>query len=177
MTENVGETGVGDFSCRHLVLMRHAKSDWGNESLSDHERPLNRRGMHDAPLMAKWLRENDLVPDQILCSSAERTRETVELMLPAWNRDPVWTLTESLYLATPDSIMSTVRSGGVANAGILMVVAHNPGMTYLASTLAGQGLDLPTAAIAVFEVTNTQWSELHSGTPVHLTHFMRPKAL
>ncbi len=177
MTGNVGESEVGDFNGRHLVLMRHAKSDWGNDSLSDHERPLNRRGMNDAPRMAKWLRDHDLIPDQILCSSAERTRETVELMLPEWNQDPAWVLTESLYLATPDAILSTVRSVGEVNAGVLMVVAHNPGMTYLASTLAGQGIDLPTAAIAAFEVTNTPWSELHSGTPVQLTQFMRPKAL
>jgi len=176
MTEKEGETEVGDFNCRHLVLMRHAKSDWGNESMSDHERPLNRRGMRDAPLMAQWLSENGLIPDQILSSSAERTRETVELMLPSWNRDPICSSTESLYLAAPDTIMSTVR-GGEADAGILMVVAHNPGMAYLASSLAEKGLDMPTAAIAVFKVANTEWSELHSGTPMQLTHFMRPKAL
>ena len=58
-----------------------------------------------------------------------------------------------------------------------MVVAHNPGMAYLASMLAGKGVDMPTAAIAVFQVTTSEWCDLDSETPLELTHFMRPKAL
>ena len=59
--------GMSVGQCRRLVLMRHAKSDWGDNSLSDHDRPLNRRGMEDAPSMAQWIEENDLIPDQIIC--------------------------------------------------------------------------------------------------------------
>jgi phosphohistidine phosphatase len=170
------EKGMSTGQCRRLILMRHAKSDWGDKSLSDHDRPLNRRGMEDTPLMAQWMEENDLLPDQILCSSAERTRETVELMLQAWSANPDWSMVESLYLATPDTIVSTIRSG-FSGAETLMVVAHNPGITYLASMLAGKGIDMPTAAIAVFQMTNTEWCDLDSETPLQLTHFMRPKAL
>lgn len=170
------EKGMSTGQCRRLILMRHAKSDWGDKSLSDHDRPLNRRGMEDTPLMAQWMEENDLLPDQILCSSAERTRETVELMLQAWSANPDWSMVESLYLATPDTIVSTIRSG-FSGAETLMVVAHNPGITYLASMLAGKGIDMPTAAIAVFQMTNTEWCDLDSETPLQLTHSMRPKAL
>ena len=161
---------------RRLILMRHAKSDWGDNSLSDHDRPLNRRGMADAPLMAKWLAENELIPDQILCSSAERTRETVELMVQAWPQETNWESADSLYLATPDTILSVIRSS-FSGARKLMLVAHNPGMAYLASLLAGQGVDMPTAAIAVFQVPHSEWCDLDSETPLELTHFMRPKAL
>ena len=161
---------------RHLVLMRHAKSDWGDNSLSDHDRPLNRRGIADAPLMAQWLAENDLIPDQILCSSAERTRETVELMVQVWPGELSWSSADSLYLASPETIMSTIRSG-FSGAKTLMVVAHNPGMAYLASMLAGKGVDMPTAAIAVFQANHTEWCDLDSETPLELTYFMRPKAL
>ena len=161
---------------RRLVLMRHAKSDWGDNSLSDHDRPLNRRGMADAPLMAQWLADNDLLPDQILCSSAERTRETVELMVQVWPGELSWSSADSLYLASPDTIMSMIRSG-FSGAKTLMVVAHNPGMAYLASKLAGKGVDMPTAAIAVFQVNHSEWCDLDSKTPLELTHFMRPKAL
>ena len=162
--------------CRRLVLMRHAKSDWGDNSLSDHDRPLNRRGMADAPLMARWLAENDLIPDQILCSSAERTRETVELMVQVWPGELSSSAVDSLYLASPDTIVSMIRSG-FSGAKTLMVVAHNPGMAYLASMLAGKGVDMPTAAIAVFGVSHSEWDDLDSETPLELTHFMRPKAL
>lgn len=168
--------GMSVGQCRRLVLMRHAKSDWGDNSLSDHDRPLNRRGMEDAPSMAQWIEENDLIPDQIICSSAKRTRETVELMLQVWAQEPTWSSEESLYLAAPDTIVSTIRSG-FSGANTLMIVAHNPGMAYLASMLAGKGVDMPTAAIAVFEVTNAQWCDFDSGTALQLTHFMRPKAL
>ncbi|MDB4664588.1 histidine phosphatase family protein [bacterium] len=170
------EKGMSTGQCRRLILMRHAKSDWGDKSLADHDRPLNRRGMEDTPLMAQWIAENDLLPDQILCSSAERTRETVELLLQAWSANPDWSLVESLYLATPHTIVSTIRSV-FSGSETLMVVAHNPGITYLASMLAGKGIDMPTAAIAVFQVTNAEWCELDSETPLQLTHFMRPKAL
>ena len=161
---------------RRLILMRHAKSDWGDNSLSDHDRPLNRRGMADAPLMAQWLESKDLIPDQILCSSAERTRETVELMVQAWPREPSSESADSLYLASPDTIVSMIRSG-FSGAKTLMVVAHNPGMAYLASMLAGKGVDMPTAAIAVFQVTNSEWCDFDSEISLELTHFMRPKAL
>lgn len=171
-----GTKGMRASEGRRLVLMRHAKSDWGDNSLSDHDRPLNRRGMADAPQMANWLAENELIPDQIICSSAERTRETVELMVQSWPREPSWSSADSLYLAPPDTIMSVIRSG-LSDARTLMVVAHNPGMAYLASMLAGKGVDMPTAAIAVFQVTNSEWSDLDSEASFVLTHFMRPKAL
>ena len=157
------EKGMRVDQSHRLVLMRHAKSDWGDNSLSDHDRPLNRRGMEDAPRMAQWIEENDLIPDQIICSSAERTRETVELMLQVWTQEPSWTSEESLYLAAPDTIVSTIRSG-FAGAKTLMIVAHNPGMAYLASMLAGKGVDMPTAAIAVFEVPHKEWCDLDAGT-------------
>ena len=161
---------------RRLILMRHAKSAWGDNSVSDHDRPLNRRGIADAPLMAQWLADHKLIPDQILCSSAERTRETVELMVQVWPGEPSWSSADSLYLASPNTIVSMIRSD-FSGAKTLMVVAHNPGMAYLASMLAGKGVDMPTAAIAVFRVTNSEWCDLDSDTPLELTHFMRPKAL
>ena len=58
-----------------------------------------------------------------------------------------------------------------------MVVAHNPGMAYLASMLSGKGVDMPTAAIAVFQVNHAQWCDFNSETTLEMTHFMRPKAL
>lgn len=163
---------------RYLILMRHAKSDWGDSSLSDHDRPLNARGRRDAPRMAKWLNDVGIVPDRILSSTSERTRETVGLMTPEWNRQPSIEWEESLYLAAPDTILSSVGMRG-GEAHHLMVVAHNPGMSYLASALAGESRDMPTAAIAIFKTTQVEcdWAEMIAEPQFEFVQFMRPKAL
>ncbi|WP_442508301.1 SixA phosphatase family protein [Novipirellula sp. SH528] len=161
---------------RRLILMRHAKSDWADEGLSDHDRPLNKRGKRDAPQMAEWLREIDCLPDVVLSSSAVRTRETAELMQDSFRSDVVVSYIESLYLATPETICSVISSDS-CDASTVMVLAHNPGMAYLVSQLAGQMVDMPTAAIAIFDVSIADWSKFRLSSPVKLEHFMRPKAL
>ena len=172
-TETSHEPSAGE---RFLILMRHAKSDWGDESLSDHQRPLNHRGKRDAPRMAEWLAKIDMVPDRILSSSAERTRETVALMMEEWPDEPNTYFCEELYLATPESILSTIRADA-CDATKLMVVGHNPGIAHLVSGLAEKFIEMPTAAVAVFKIAPADWSDLRTDTPVSLTQFMRPKAL
>ena len=126
--------------------------------------------------MAQWLGEVDLVPDMILSSSSVRTRETTSLMADEWSSQPKISFSETLYLAAPDEMMQTVQSDG-GDARRLMVLAHNPGMTHLVSSLSGQSVDMPTAAIAIFQLTLADWSDLQPGTPMRLVHYMRPKAL
>ena len=174
MARSEREMSVGP--CRHLILMRHAKSDWGDNSLSDHDRPLNRRGMEDAPRIAAWLEEQDLIPDQIICSSAERTRETVELMLSAWSQQPDWSSDESLYLAPPEAIVSVIRSG-FAGSRILMLVGHNPGWEVTASLLSGQSLSMTTANVACLTHPESDWSGIFQPGTWTLTRLIRPKEL
>ena len=159
-----------------LILMRHAKSDWGDDAISDHDRSLNPRGRRDSPRMARWLKELDLVPDLILCSSAKRTRQTVQLMCEQWDPSPNVSYTEALYLASPDTILKTSKSDG-CDADVFMVVAHNPGTAYLACHLADQSLEMPTAAAAIFEIEITDWNQLRPTSPMRMTQWMRPKAL
>lgn len=161
---------------RHLLLMRHAKSDWGDMSLSDHDRPLNARGSRDAPRMARWIAEIGYVPDLVLSSSSQRTRDTMELMNQTWSREVQASFCHSLYLAAPETISRTIQSDG-CGVGCLMVLAHNPGISHFASLLAQQSIDMPTAAIAVFEVLLNDWSQLSAHGPAKLIDYMRPKAL
>lgn len=161
---------------RYLIVMRHAKSDWGDVALSDHERPLNERGSRDAPRMARWLHGIGMVPDLVLSSTSQRTRDTIDLMQQEWDRDVEVCCSDSLYLATPETILRTIQSDG-CGVERLMVLAHNPGITHFVSKLAGQSIEMPTAAIAVFQVEKADWSELAMGGPTRLVHFMRPKAL
>ena len=159
-----------------LIVMRHAKSDWSDVSLSDHDRPLNDRGCRDAPRMGEWLHEIGMVPDRVLSSTSQRTRDTVDLMLPTWGGEVEVSYSGSLYLATPEAILQTIR-GDACDAARLMVLAHNPGITHFVSKLAGQSVDMPTAAIAVFQVDLDDWSRFALGGPAKLIHYMRPKAL
>lgn len=161
---------------RYLVLMRHAKSDWGDPSLADHDRPLNRRGKRDSPRMAQWLAETGFMPDVVLSSSSTRTRETIGLMIEQWGAEPTVSFSKELYLATPDTILECIRAEAV-EAQCLMVLAHNPSISYLASLLSGDSIEMPTAAVAVFKVEVDQWHDMRESTPIELTEYMRPKAL
>lgn len=173
---------------RYLILMRHAKSDWGDESLSDHDRPLNRRGQRDAPNMARWLADSDLVPDTILISSSVRTRETVALMMDTWTMEPSGTtespgtaepqmsFTDELYHASPEEIIGVIQCDG-GESRCLLVVAHNPGMTSLVSHFADRFTEMPTAAIAVFQADCEAWNDLQPGKMMLLMEHVRPKGL
>ncbi len=159
-----------------LILMRHAKSDWSSGEQADFDRPLNPRGVRDAPRIAQWLQDQSLIPDRILASAAKRTRQSAQAMLDHWNSDEVLMTSNSLYLADPETILKSIQSDG-GDANVLMVLAHNPGISYLASTLADQLIDLPTAALAVFKTTVDHWQDFRIGQSLHLIHSMKPKTL
>ncbi|MGB7326557.1 MAG: histidine phosphatase family protein [Rubripirellula sp.] len=159
-----------------LVLMRHAKSDWGDSSLSDHDRPLNKRGNRDAPVMGKWLAEVGSAPSLVLSSSAVRTQETVAAMTPNWSTQPTITLLESLYLAGPEAIWRTAASEGGDNDCVMML-GHNPGMSQLTSMMADRGIEMPTACMAIFRLSITRWSEWSSQTDLEFVQLMSPKLL
>ena len=91
---------------RSLTLVRHAKSSSKTEGQPDHDRPLNDRGNHDAPIMAKRLVERDCIPDLILCSSAKRTQETAAYFTEVFGfgEDKLW-VSKSLYLCTPETML------------------------------------------------------------------------
>ena len=146
------DTGNG---IRNLILLRHAKSDWSNPALADHDRPLARRGRKAAPRIAEDLARWAPVPDNVLCSTSRRTVETADLVVPAGVRRQ---LLRSLYHAGPDAILETLKHlpGSVRTA---MIVGHNPGMEDLVIALTG---DLPwdgfpTCAYGLFGMTE-DWS-------------------
>lgn len=147
---------------KQLLLMRHAKSDWSDGSVSDHDRPLNARGQDAAPRMASWLASEGLIPEVILCSTAVRTSQTLALMLNVWRNNPVVVDSEpevhyqrELYLA-PASVLVSHASQFATRESVL-VLAHNPGMEEAVSFLSGSYLEMPTAAIAVFEAVEKNW--------------------
>jgi phosphohistidine phosphatase len=124
-----------------LILMRHAKSDWHSHT-SDIDRPLNDRGVRDAVRMGAYLKQMNLVPDRMVVSVAQRTRETASLLLnnlPLDEKDIVFD--KELYLAEPETICDIIALYA-SDDQRLLILAHNPGMDYLVSYLARPPLPL-----------------------------------
>jgi phosphohistidine phosphatase len=155
---------------KKLLLMRHAKSDWNDTGLSDVDRPLNARGRSAAPTMGKWLLANDMLPDEIVCSTAVRTRQTLELLIECWSQErkdrqqedsrrnkPEIVFMDDLYLAPALRIL-TIASKHTSKSCV-MVLGHNPGMEEVASYLGQSPVHMPTAAIAILESTGRNWPE------------------
>lgn len=169
---------------KHLILMRHAKSNWDEASVPDHERPLSGRGRRAAPAMAEWLLEHDFLPDLVLCSTSARTRETWSLVEGVIESRALVEFVEELYLAAPQTMIERVRELG-GQADCVLMIGHNPGTHELACDLASQGPDamidrldngFPTAAIARFAVEAETWNSVGARGLV-LTDFVQPKDL
>jgi phosphohistidine phosphatase len=167
---------------KRLFLLRHAKSSWDDPQMDDRDRPLNARGMRDAPRMAAYMLAKGYKPDVALCSPAVRTRETIEAATPVIGEFPI-SYPETLYLAESETVRALVADLDNAYEAAL-VVGHNPGIGTLASQITDfESLEeahhvnkFPTAALAVFETDADDWQTALSGR-LKLIDFMTPKAL
>lgn len=161
---------------RTLLVMRHAKSSWNEAGLADHDRPLNKRGKHDAPRMGALIRREDRVPEQIFASTARRVRDTVARAAEAMHFEGEIHFDPELYAAEPEAYLERVR----ADAGDLdpvMVVGHNPGLSELVGLLCGRLVHLPTGAVAVLELAIEDWAELDEDSPGRLAALWLPREL
>ncbi len=162
---------------RRLILMRHAKSDWSGGDGSDHDRSLNDRGRTGAVALGDWLRDNALIPDEVLCSSAKRTRETLhQLKLP---KDVSATTTRALYLATHHEMIDVLRG---ASGQTVLMLAHNPGTSIMAAQVLDGAPDharfktYPTGATLVAHFDIDDWRNVDWGTG-SAVHFVTPHDL
>jgi phosphohistidine phosphatase len=148
-----------------LLLVRHAKSDWGDPALGDHERPLNGRGLRDAPEMGRRLREGGVVPGAIRSSTAVRARSTATLMAEqlGLSRDVV-VPDERLYGSSPETIM-TIAAEFERDVAVAMIVAHDPGLSELAFELSGTIDHMPTCAVASFTFDVDEWGDVGHAEP------------
>lgn len=151
----------------HLLhLLRHAKSSW-KEDVEDHERPLNRRGREAARLVGQHLPSSVGALDLVLCSSAVRTRETLDLALAGFAPRPRCVIEDGLYLADCDELIERLQRLAESDVNVLMI-GHNPGLHELAVALAEPGSPrvraltsgkFPTAARVSLCVA-TRWAAL-----------------
>ena len=158
-----------------LLLLRHAKSSWDSSAQTDHERPLNDRGIRAAATMARFCQNRDLLPDRILASDSCRTRETVERFIETANWDGPIVFTTELYHASLEMLIDIARSHGEGSQR-LMIVAHNPGIEELTSLLSGETIVCPTATLSQFRVASSAWTDWRGQAIEHLGTW-RPKEL
>lgn len=153
---------------RRLILMRHAKSDWSSGS-ADHERPLNTRGIASAKALGDWLRLKGYTPDQVLCSSATRTGQTLS-GLQFEDQTPTQFL-RALYHADARDMLGALQG---ATGKCVLMLGHNPGICEFAHRLVDDPPehirfeDYPTGATTVIDFAISDWSKLgwHEGEPV-----------
>ncbi len=150
-----------------LILMRHADSEWARAGQSDYDRSLSADGVKGIPAVAKWMSGSDYVPSIILASGATRTRQTANVLIQQWDKKPVLITTDDLYLAGPETIERVIHRDS-CDLHSLMLIGHNPGLSYLASALADQVIQMPTAGVMVFDVSVDRWSDFRIGSDVRL---------
>lgn len=149
---------------KYLYLVRHAKSSWDDLSLEDAKRPLNDRGMRDAPRMAKRLKEKEVTIDQMLSSHAVRALATCRnfsnvLRYPEENI----IIQPSLYHASEDGMLQVVH-GLNDTLDTVMIVGHNPGLTDFANSLTGELIaNVPTSGIVAIAFDVDSWKDITWG--------------
>ena len=173
---------------RQLLLLRHAKSSWDDPGLSDHARPLNARGRRSASAIADVMRDLRLSPDLVLVSSARRTLQTLEALMP-FDDNALVEPTDALYLASAPQLLEAVRRTPETVRSLLLI-GHNPGLHELAQTLAADAPaargdartgaarlaeGYPTAALAEFTV-GVPWRMVSDGSG-RLVRFLSPRDL
>ncbi|HVI71487.1 MAG TPA: histidine phosphatase family protein [Pyrinomonadaceae bacterium] len=159
---------------RTLYLLRHAKSSWKDESLSDFERPLKRRGREAAQLAGERLAQEKLKNPVLICSPAVRTRETAELVLKSSKLRVEERWDERIYEASLRDLLQVV-SEIPDDKKVAILIGHNPGFEELLAFLTGESRRMPTAALAkiMFDVS---WKDIEARSG-KLDWFVTPKEL
>lgn len=167
---------------KYLLLLRHAKSSWDDQTVSDEERTLAPRGHYAASLMAAHMHERGWLPDLVLVSMAKRTRQTFDYCAPTLNGTEV-RFESGLYVFDPESVLERLRTVS-ETVRTLLVIGHNPALQELTLKLAGNTRSplyasvndkFPTAALAVLSLPGA-WQEAGAAAAT-LTDFVRPKDL
>ena len=166
-----------------LLLLRHAKSSWSGDGLTDLDRPLNGRGKRAASAMGRFMASKRLVPDLILCSPARRARDTLDLVAAEFETPPPALIDESIYdFGSGENLLECIRQQ-TAGTKSLLLVGHNPSIEGLAQSLSARGGEklrsrlknkFPACALAVIAIDVADWPAVCESSG-KLVHFVRPK--
>jgi len=162
-------------SKKSLHIVRHGKSSWEYENISDIDRPLSPRGINNAYLMAKKLSERKVVPDRFITSPANRALYTAVIFarILKFPYDKIH-ISDSLYMGYNDDLLELVREQDKSVSNLL-IFGHNPAFTALANQLMDHYLDnIPTAGIVSLTYDIEAWDQLGK-TPPSKDFFDYPK--
>lgn len=181
--EEVRSCGDNDKSAimtLELFLLRHVKSSWDIAGQDDFLRDLAPRGIRAGKSLGRLMAARSWVPDLVLCSSATRTRRTLDLLVESWDRNPQVEMLRSLYLASQEQILDIiVRQPD--SAPRLMVVGHNPGLQRAGRALSHPGrlrdeliAKYPTGGLLRLHFDVCDWAAIGRGT---IVDYIRPREL
>ncbi len=144
-----------------LLLNRHAKSSWSDDSITDIQRPLNHRGKEDAPMMGDRLKKRNIAIDKIISSPAVRAFTTANIIAAHIHyAEQQIEIDERIYMLDCNGIISIIKSFSDELNSVL-VFGHNPDFTIVANTLANIRLDnLPTCGIVAIEFNTDHWQDI-----------------
>jgi phosphohistidine phosphatase len=158
-TDNNSPPAGGDGG-KTVLLIRHAKSDWGDASLSDFDRPLNERGKTDAPAMAQRLLDKNIFIDAFISSSANRAKKTARIFAKAYKRDKDEIIYKNELYAAPENVFYNVIASADNKFKSIAIFAHNPGLTEFANLLTDARIDnIPTCAIFAIKAECEKWKD------------------
>ena len=158
-----------------LTLVRHAKSSWKDTSLSDRDRPLNKRGERDAPEMGRRIAAAGIRPSLIVSSPAVRAWTTARIIADEIGYPKEFLQRDKrLYLASVNGILDVIVAQDTG-FNSLMLVGHNPGFTDFANYLVpGLTNNIPTAGVVSVQLDTDDWS-LYDRPGVELLLYDFPK--
>ncbi len=153
-----------------LVLIRHAKSDWSTGE-PDFERPLNARGLIDAPAAGAWLKANVPAPDLVVVSSAMRTQLTWSAIAPSWGISAEIVSSRQVYEASWRRLLRIIE-GLAEHIDRAALIGHNPGISDVFAELTGEDVEFKTSSIAVLTI-DAPWAAAEGHGSVK--HFVTPR--
>jgi phosphohistidine phosphatase len=153
--------------------MRHAKSDWDADYGSDHDRPLNERGVRSARSMGRVLAAHELEPQVVISSTALRAKTTAQLAIEEGGWEAELRLDSTLYESGPEDVLAVGASAPEVSR--LMMVGHQPTWSMLVAELTGERVEMKTATVAVIDFEMDSWAGLRLGKGT-LSRVLDPKS-
>ena len=161
---------------KQLFLTRHAKSDWSDDSLTDHQRPLNKRGRLAAPKIGNYLQMSGLNPDLMVTSDALRAMSTAKALRQCLNPKPLLLINPSLYHGGFGDIQECLSLISPVIEAV-MLIGHNPGWEMTVGALIGQSVRMTTCNVFCLSHPANDWSGIFQPGTWTLDEIIRPKEI
>jgi len=158
---------------KKLYIIRHAKSSWSDEMLDDFDRPLNKRGKSNAPMMGERLRDKNAIPDMIISSPAKRAKTTARIIAEKVNYTKEIIYNNDIYesdVATLHNIFTKIDDDNET----VFLFGHNPELNMLAQMYVGFDENIPTCGVLEVEFNCDRWRDI-SARNAKLLSFDYPK--